>query len=336
MDPGDPEVRARTKHVVLDLVKRYDIDGIHLDDYFYPYKEQRRHRDIPFPDASTYKRYQKKGGTLSLGDWRRENVNQLVSELNMAVHESKPWVRFGISPFGIWRPGYPSSVRGLDQYSELFADARKWWNEGWVDYLVPQLYWTVDRPQQRYVELLQWWVDENRMHRNLWVGNYTGKVGFRNSQKFPVSEIIEQIRLTRAQPGASGNVHFSMKVFMDDPDALNEQLISGVYAEPALPPASPWLDDQPPAAPTVALRTDTKSGERSIEMRLPIRVQKDVRSSGAWLWVVQMWGGDKWETAVVPGDSRLFTPPRNITDIRVRAVDRVGNLSSESRLALPQ
>jgi uncharacterized lipoprotein YddW (UPF0748 family) len=329
MDPGDPEVRARTKRVVLDLVKRYDIDGVHLDDYFYPYKEQRRHRDIPFPDNSTYKRYQKKGGTLSKNDWRRENVNLLVSELNTAVHESKPWVRFGISPFGIWRPGYPSSVRGLDQYSELFADARKWWNEGWVDYLVPQLYWSVDRPQQSYVELLQWWVDENRMHRNLWAGNYTGKVGFNNSQKFPVSEIIEQIRLTREQPGASGNVHFSMKVFMDDPDMLDEALIRGPYAEPALPPASRWLGELPPSAPTLAWR-DSTSANRSVEMRLP------TRPGSAWLWTIQMRGNGPWETAILPGDSRLFTPPANITDIRVRAVDRVGNLSGESRLASPR
>ncbi len=165
-----------------------------------------------------------------------------MSELNKSVHEVKPWIRFGVSPFGIWRPGNPPSVRGLDQYEELFADARKWWNEGWVDYLVPQLYWTVDRPQQSYVELLQWWADENHMKRNLWAGNYTGKVGFNNSQKFPVSEIQEQIRLTRAQPGASGNVHFSMKVFMDDPDMLNETLARETYSDAALPPASPWLE----------------------------------------------------------------------------------------------
>ncbi len=331
MDPGDAEVRARTKKVVLDIVRRYNIDAIHLDDYFYPYKEQRRGRDIPFPDATTFKRYQKNGGRLSREDWRRDNVNKLVSELNVAVHEAKSWVRFGVSPFGIWRPGYPASVRGLDQYSELFADARKWWNEGWVDYLVPQLYWAVDRPQQSYVELLQWWSDENRMKRNLWAGNYTGKVGFKNSQKFPVSEITGQIALTRAQAGATGNVHFSMKVFMDNPDMLNETLERGVYSEAAIPPASPWLDDQPPAAPLLALKNDL------VEMRVPLPpVRKDGTGGAAWLWVVQTRSDDGWITSVVPGDSKLYTLRPRVTDVRVRAVDRVGNLSAESRLIVPR
>ena len=126
----------------------------------------------------------------------------------------KPWVRFGVSPFGIWRPGYPSSVRGFDQYSKLYADARKWLNEGWVDYFTPQLYWAVDRPEQSYPVLLEWWAQQNLKGRHLWPGNYTGKVGFTNSSAWRTDEILEQIRLTRAQPGASGNVHFNMKVFL--------------------------------------------------------------------------------------------------------------------------
>ncbi len=150
MDPGSTDVRARTKRVVLDIVKRYDIDALHMDDYFYPYKETKRGKEIPFPDNSTYKRYRKGGGKLDKDDWRRRNVNLLVEELNTEIHKTKSWVRFGISPFGIWRPGYPESVRGLDQYSELYADARKWWREGWVDYLSPQLYFGANRPQQRY------------------------------------------------------------------------------------------------------------------------------------------------------------------------------------------
>jgi uncharacterized lipoprotein YddW (UPF0748 family) len=336
MDPGDAEVRAQTKKVVLDIVRRYDVDGIHLDDYFYPYKEQRRGRDIPFPDNTTWKRYVQRGGKLSRADWRRDNVNKLVDELNTAVHEAKSWVRFGISPFGIWRPGYPASVRGLDQYNELFADARKWWNEGWVDYLVPQLYWAVDRPQQSYVQLLQWWADENRYKRHLWAGNYTGKVGFSNSQKFPVSEIQEQIRLTRENPGASGNVHFSMKVFMDDPDMLNEKLARETYAEPALVPASPWLDDDAPDAPTLTLRTDQGRGEQSVEMRLPIVVRKDAKPSAPWLWVIQSRDDSNWATSIIPASSNLFTLRPRVTDVRVRAVDRVGNVGAESRLLIPR
>ncbi|MEO6526692.1 MAG: family 10 glycosylhydrolase, partial [Gemmatimonadaceae bacterium] len=124
LDPGDPKVRDLTTRVALDIVRRYDIDALHMDDYFYPYRESRNGRELDFPDDATWRRYQQGGGTLARNDWRRENVNLLVRQLNDAVHAVKPWVRFGISPFGIWRPGFPESVRGLDQYSEIYADAR--------------------------------------------------------------------------------------------------------------------------------------------------------------------------------------------------------------------
>jgi uncharacterized lipoprotein YddW (UPF0748 family) len=140
MDPGEAAVRARTVKVIVDVVKRYDVDGIHLDDYFYPYPESdRRGRVLPFPDATSYAKYRKTGGKLDRADWRRENVNTLVRQLHDTVHATKPWVRFGISPFGIWRPGYPQQIRGFDAYEKLYADARKWLREGWVDYFTPQL-----------------------------------------------------------------------------------------------------------------------------------------------------------------------------------------------------
>ena len=336
MDPGDAAVRARTKRVVLDIVKRYDVDGIHLDDYFYPYPESREGREIPFPDDATWKRYQRRGGKLSRGDWRRHNVDLLVSELYRGVHAVKPWVRFGVSPFGIWRPGYPASVSGLDQYSALYADARKWWNEGWVDYLVPQLYWSLDRPQQSYVELLHWWSAENLHHRNLWAGNYTGKVGFTTSAKWSVSEVIEQIRRTRGEAGASGNVHFSMKVFMADPDMLNEQLLREVYGAPALPPASGWLDDQTPGSPRLIPRVDEATGERLVEITAPVRVRKDTHAAAPRLWVVQARSDDGWTTAILPATTRFYSLRPRTTDVRVRAVDRVGHLGPDARIALPR
>ncbi|MFL5608186.1 MAG: glycoside hydrolase family 10 protein, partial [Gemmatimonadaceae bacterium] len=133
MDPGDPAVRTITTNVVIDLVRRYDIDGVHMDDYFYPYPETQNGRELDFPDDATWERYQRSGGTLSRDDWRRQNVDLLVQGLGDSIHAIKPWVRYGVSPFGIWRPGYPASVRGFDQYAKLYADARKWLNEGWVD-----------------------------------------------------------------------------------------------------------------------------------------------------------------------------------------------------------
>jgi uncharacterized lipoprotein YddW (UPF0748 family) len=341
LDPGDPAVRNLTTRVVLDLVRRYDIDAVHMDDYFYPYKESRNGRELDFPDDATYARYRREGGTLARNDWRRENVNQLVKGLYEQIHAVKPWVRFGISPFGIWRPGYPASVRGLDQYAELYADARKWLNEGWVDYFTPQLYWPVDRPQQSYVQLLRWWVEENTKGRNVWPGNYTGKVAFTNAQKFSVDEVLNQIRLTRAQPGATGNVHFSSTVFMQDPDRLDERLATEAYAQPALVPASPWLHPHPPARPVVTLRTDAATGARVVDLRSGVEAAGPPgvvvsTTEAPWQWVVQSRYASGWSTTIFPGATRGFVAAaRDVAmplDVWVTAIDRVGNASPAVRV----
>ena len=340
LDPGDPSVRALTTRVVLDLVRRYDIDAVHMDDYFYPYKERRRGREIDFPDETTYRRYRREGGTLGRDDWRRENVNLLVRGLNADIHAAKPWVRFGISPFGIWRPGHPASVRGLDQFSELYADARKWLNEGWVDYIMPQLYWPVDRPHQSYVELLQWWAQENTHHRHLWAGNYTGKVAFTNAQRFSVDEILNQVRLTRAQAGASGNVHFSSTVFMRNPGQLDERLARELYTEPALVPASPWLHGRAPAMPVVSLRTDGATGARVVDLRSGVDAPRGggtvtSTTEPPWQWVIQSHGPFGWATTILPGVTRgVVVAPRGEAmplDVWVTAIDRVGNASPPAR-----
>jgi uncharacterized lipoprotein YddW (UPF0748 family) len=339
LDPGDPKVRDLTTRVALDIVRRYDIDALHMDDYFYPYRESRNGRELDFPDDATWQRYRQGGGTLARNDWRRENVNLLVRQLNDAVHAVKPWVRFGISPFGIWRPGFPASVRGLDQYSEIYADARKWIRQGWVDYFTPQLYWPVNRPQQRYDELLRWWVEQNVYGRNIWVGNYTSKIAFTNAQKFSTDEIIEQLRLTRAQPGATGNVHFSMKVFQENPDGLNERLLAGPYARQSLVPASPWLGVGTPPAPVLATRTDASSGALVLDVRAGTQPPVPIGFGGSstlastpWLWVVQTRGDAGWSTQIVPGAERTrFLSARGAPaprEVRVMMIDRVGNASS--------
>ena len=340
LDPGDPAVRALTTSVVLDLVRRYDIDAVHMDDYFYPYKETRHGRELDFPDASAYARYRRAGGRLTRDDWRRDNVNRLVESLGGEIHRLKPWVRFGISPFGIWRPGHPASVQGLDQYRELYADARKWIAEGWVDYLAPQLYWPVGRPHQSYVALLHWWAEQNVKGRNLYAGNYTGKVAFHNGQKFSVDEILTQIRLTRAEPGASGNVHFSSSVFMQDPDRLDERLAAEAYAEPALVPASPWLHPAPPPAPVATLRTDAATGARVVDLRSGVTgaaMASTTMSTTAppWQWVVQLERSGGWSTSILPGAARAFVVAARGAEapraVWVTAIDRVGNASRPSR-----
>lgn len=345
MDPGDARVRDLTTRVVLDIVRRYDIDALHMDDYFYPYRESERGRELPFPDDATWERYRNGGGTLARDDWRRENVNLLVRQLNDAIHNVKPWVRFGISPFGIWRPGNPPSVRGLDQYTEIYADARKWVREGWADYFTPQLYWSVDRPEQRYDQLLKWWVDENVKGRHMWPGNYTGKMVL-PSFRWPSSEILEQIRLTRAQPGATGNVHFSMKVLQQNPDRLAEGLLAGPYAQPALVPATSWLSVGTPAAPTASVRNDARSGRLLLEIaptpQPPVAIGlggTSTVSTTPWLWVVQTRTDAGWTTEVVPAavrsrplSARGAGTPR---EVRVMTLDRLGVASAATVITPP-
>ncbi|HET9984931.1 MAG TPA: family 10 glycosylhydrolase, partial [Longimicrobiales bacterium] len=253
LDPGLTETRSHAMQVVIDVVRRYDIDGVQIDDYFYPYLERGRNgKYLPFPDDATYRRYRDQGGDLARDDWRRENVNALVRQLYDAIKATKPWVKFGISPFGIWRPGSPRGVDGLDSYTEIFADSKKWLNNGWLDYLAPQLYWKVDAPRQRYTTLLEWWEEQNAHARHLWPGNFTSRVGGRGPSAWSADEIVRQVDLTRRSEGASGNIHFSASALMDNAGGIADRL-RRVYDEPALVPESPWLGAAKPAAPSVSL-----------------------------------------------------------------------------------
>ncbi|MDQ6718145.1 MAG: family 10 glycosylhydrolase [Gemmatimonadota bacterium] len=330
MDPGEPAVRAHTLAVVNDIVARYDIDGVHMDDYFYPYSENDASgKKIPFPDSESYARYRNGGGTLERDDWRRENVNQLVHEMYAAIKQAKSWVKFGVSPFGIWRPGYPERIKGFDAYSELFADSRKWLTEGWVDYFTPQIYWAIGKPDERYPLLLHWWAQQNPMHRNMWVGNYPGRVTGKPSG-WPAQEIIDQIAMTRAEPGVTGNVHFSMETFTRSADGLSEKLLAGPYNLKALIPPSPWLDDKPPAQPEIKIARDSNG---AVSVRLIPR-----GSERTWLWLVQTWQGTQWQYDILPGDSTSYSIPAvaGATPdlIAVSSIDRLGNESNRAILKI--
>ncbi|WP_396220374.1 family 10 glycosylhydrolase [Gemmatimonas sp.] len=329
MDPGEPAVRARTLRVVLDVVKRYDVDGVHIDDYFYPYPENdRRGRAIPFPDDRSWKRYVREGGELSRADWRRRNVDLLVQALDEGVHKAKPWVRFGISPFGIWRPGYPTQVRGFDAYEKLYADARKWLREGWVDYFTPQLYWPTTKREQAYPALLDWWVSENVMGRHMWPGNFTSRAGGVGSGAFSVGELVEQIRVTRLQDGATGNVHFSMKSFLTNQAGMNDTLLVGPYASTALVPATPWLKAAAPPLP-VARLAETTAGTRLL-----------LRTTGTavpWQYAIRLRTDTAWITMVVSGSTTAWTIPKGTspTAVSVVSLNRVGTQSAPVTIPFP-
>ncbi len=246
MDPGAKVVEDRTYAVIMDVVRRYDVDGIHLDDYFYPYPIAGK----TFPDDKTYQAYQAGGGRLARADWRRENVNRLVQRLAQGIRTTKPHVKFGISPFGIYRPGQPPQIQGLDAYEALYADALKWLQQGWLDYCAPQLYWRIDPPAQSYPVLLQWWVDSNTRQRHIYVGNNIAQL---DGRAWELSEITRQIDLTRRLNGqlALGNIFFSMNVLRDNRQNIRTTFQQDTYRQPALPPAMNWLTASAPPLPQV-------------------------------------------------------------------------------------
>lgn len=247
----DPSMKTTQDHsvaVVMDIVKRYDIDGVHFDDYFYPYESYHGGKD--FPDDVSWDQYQKSGGNLARGDWRRNSVNQFIERLYQEIKAEKKHVKFGLSPFGIWRPGNPSSIAGLDQYDKLYADARLWLNKGWVDYFSPQLYWRISQVQQSFPVLLDWWSKENHLNRHLWPGINDYLAG--NSAR-GADEIENQIMITRAITSASpGVIHWSVAPLLKN-DSLSSRLIMNVYKKQALVPESSWLKDRTLEKPTVTL-----------------------------------------------------------------------------------
>ena len=254
MDPGEKAVKKRSLDVMFDVVKRYNIDGIHIDDYFYPYPvKDGNNQKVDFPDGASWNAYVKSGGKLTRDAWRRENVNDFIEKLYTGVKKIKKTVKVGISPFGIARPGVPSAIKaGFDQYSELYADAQKWLNEGWCDYYAPQLYWAVKSAGQPFPVLLKYWVAQNTQHRHVWAGLYTGRTDAKEGN-WQASEILEQINLSRKMEDSAGNVHFSFKCLAGNFNNIASALKNGPYATEAFVPESPWLGDKKPKMPKIVV-----------------------------------------------------------------------------------
>jgi uncharacterized lipoprotein YddW (UPF0748 family) len=318
LNPTNKEVQDHSIAVFLDVVRRYDVDGIHIDDYFYPYPElDEDKKEIPFPDDDTWEAYRKAGGTLARDDWRRDAVDQFIKRMYAETKRVKPWVKVGISPFGIWKPGFPPGIEGFNQHEKLYADARLWLNQGWLDYWTPQLYWPIRQEKQSYPKLLAWWAGENTHRRHLWVGNYTSRVTG-EAKGWPATEVSEQIKLTRQQPGAGGNVHFSMKALLRNAGGVADEL-KKVYAEPALVPATPWLGDEKPAKPDLAWNGWT-------DWSRLLRVRPGAGEPARWFVVRQLIKG-KWRTEVVPtGDkeSIVYHADQDAEAVVVSAVSRTG------------
>jgi uncharacterized lipoprotein YddW (UPF0748 family) len=255
-DPGNPEAREYILKVILDAVKRYDVDAIHIDDYFYPYPVAGR----PFPDQASFTKYG--NSTQSREDWRRDNVNMFVSQLNSNIKKEKSWVKFGVSPFGIWRNDNKdpegSATRGSSCYDDLYSDVKLWIDKKWVDYVAPQLYWEHGHRVAAYDVLLPWW-KKNIGTRQLYVG--LGIYRMLNATKAPWNkpdEILQQIRDARAQ-NANGFVFYSMSCFYKIRPELTDSLQQNYFGNIAIPPAMTWLDNVAPLAP-VARVSQSNSG----------------------------------------------------------------------------
>ncbi len=319
MDPGEIEVQQHSLNVIMDVVKRYDIDGVHFDDYFYPYKENdAKGKPMDFPDDQSWAKYTKAGGQLKRDDWRRHSVNVFIQRLSQDIKKTKPNVKFGISPFGIWRPGNPAGIAGLDSYSSLYADSRKWLVEGWVDYFAPQLYWDIAAKQQSYPALQTWWVGQNTLKRHIWPGISIARLG----PTRPVDEIRNQILLTQKEPGTSGNIHWSSKTLVRNA-AMAEVLKKDLYKEPAIIPASPWMSRAVPSKPSLNVKRASED--------LKVTWNSMASSQKISVWVVQQRINGKWSTQVLPPQKRSLAVSRAVASapdlVVVRAVNRFGNIS---------
>ncbi|MBC8087346.1 MAG: family 10 glycosylhydrolase [Phycisphaerae bacterium] len=313
LDPGEPAIHDHSINVVRDIVERYDVDGVHADDYFYPYQENdAAGRLIDFPDSGSYAR---SGSTLSRADWRRNNVDRFVERLYSEVHRVNPALKVGLSPFGIWRPGFPTGVNGLDAFASIYADSRKWLQQGWVDYLAPQLYWSIAAPQQSYPALFDWWLLQNPTGRHVWPGLAAYRVADGTASAFSTSEIPSQVTMTRARSGGTGHILYNANSTLKKSSGAVAASLSTLYASRALVPAYPWLDAVAPSAPTV-----TVSG-RTMQM-LP-----GPGEAPRW-WVVRTRASATWSTKVVFGDLRTLALSQDIDRAVLTAVDQAGNVSS--------
>ena len=331
----DPALKATKEHstaVVMDIVKRYDIDGVHFDDYFYPYREYNKGED--FPDSLSWTAYKNGGGNLSRGDWRRDAVNSFISNLYKEIKKEKKHVKFGLSPFGIWRPGYPEGICCFDQYEVLYADAKLWLNEGWIDYFSPQLYWPINRMNVSFPLLLGWWRDENTKARHLWPGISVGN----DTSAKNVNEIMSQLMITRGMlPQSKGAIHWSIGQVYKNGN-MQKALLNAPYKNGALIPASPWLDKEAPAMPSSG-SVELDAGDAKINWTH--RNEADV-----FRWAVYYkYENGSWNYKLLDRKERMFRVPYHITIINdkqkkhlekilISAVDRMGNESEKRNVNL--
>ncbi|MFM1734827.1 glycoside hydrolase family 10 protein [Bacteroides uniformis] len=244
-DPALPESRRHICMVVSDIVSRYDVDAIHMDDYFYPYPIKGK----DFPDDASFARFG--GGFSNKGDWRRSNVNVLIKKLHETIREIKPWVKFGVSPFGIYRnessDPLGSKTKGLQNYDDLYADVLLWAREGWIDYNIPQIYWHIGHPVADYETLVKWWA-RNTENRPLFIGQSVMNTVQNADPKTPsINQLPRKMALQRAYQTIGGSCQWPASAVVENAGKYRDALIAEYHKYPALPPVFDFMDNEAPA-----------------------------------------------------------------------------------------
>lgn len=253
-DPGNKDAQQHVTYIIRDLVKRYDIDAIHFDDYFYPYRIANRE----FPDDASFVRF---GNGLTRDEWRRSNVDSIIVFLSRAIKQENRYCKFGISPFGVWRnndkdPEGSATKGGLSNYDDLYADILLWARKGWIDYVTPQLYWELGHRLVAYETLIDWW-SRHVYGRHLYIGHGIYKFYERGntSWKKP-TQLPDQIKKLRTYPTVQGSIYFSSKTFVRNPNGWNDSLQNNYYRYPAIIPPMHWIDSTKPQKPVIQRQGD--------------------------------------------------------------------------------
>lgn len=314
LDPGLPEVRQHLMEVVAEVVEKYDVDAIHFDDYFYPYKI----KDQAFPDSVTYYIYGQQFNRIE--DWRRANVDALIEQTSLAIKEIKPYVKFGVSPFGVWRNGevdpFGSDTRaGATCFDDLYADVVKWLREGWIDYVIPQLYWNIGFPPADHGKLINWWA-LNSFDQELYVGHAAYKVGNNREPAWhDPNEIPRQIQLNRSNWIAQGSAFFSSQTVLQNSLGVRDS-IAKLYEKPALVP--------PPLDPDVSIFQPPKLkrvGSAKGEVKLKWRPNKLDREKPPAYYVVYRFEGKDYK-GLDDGGNILEVTPFFENKKRFRLIDK--------------
>lgn len=335
-DPGLPEVRRFVEDAMLHAVEHYDLDALHFDDYFYPYAVAGQ----DYPDDESYARY---GEGADRGDWRRENINTLIREMQQRIHALKPWVKFGISPFGIWRNDTSdpsgSATDGSESYEVICADTRRWVQEGWVDYIAPQIYWQVGLAIADYDVLARWWA---ALCKSTDVELFVGQAVYKSTSGiFGPEELEGQVALNRSLPGIDGQIAYHCGDLRTDAQGAVTRMVQAHYAHPALVPRFPRLGGVP--GPESPKRPQVRRRDGAVTVRWPSPRPHRTASYYA-IWAVpgsEIRDGDLEDgrnlVAVVPADAAHTMQSVTVPEPRAQAqhwavtgLDRLWNASEPS------